>query len=461
MKYGAAVVLAAGKGTRMKSRKPKVLHKVAGRPMVEYVIKAVKAAGFSKCLVVVGYRASEVKQELGNDVEYVLQKQQLGTAHAVKQTYEALNSDILKNEDFNIMVLNGDTPFITAETLKKVNDFRIENGFTCVVVTAEMDNPTGYGRIIRSEGKELKAIVEEKDASMEEKKIKEINSGIYSFNARLLFSALEEINNDNSQREFYLTDVIKVFRDRGLAVGAYKIKNPFEIIGINNRLHLAEAEKNMRKIILNKLMLSGVTILDPESTYIDEGVEIGRDSIIYPSTFIEGDTKIGENCVIGPHTRIYNSIIENSVEIRESVILESSIGSETKVGPYAHIRPGTEIAQGVKIGDFVELKKSRIGNGSKIPHLAYVGDAHIGQKVNVGAGVIVVNYDGEKKHLTQIEDGAFVGCNTNLIAPVKVGKGAYVAAGSNITDEVPPDSLAIARCRQINKKDWKKKNRKS
>jgi len=451
----AALILAAGQGTRMKSNYPKVVHKVCGYPMVQYVIDSSLQAGVDKCIVITGFKAQEVEKQLKGPIDFVRQDEQLGTGHAVIQAHRVL-------ADFkgDVVVLNGDIPLITSHTIKEMLIRHKENSFDCCVLTAEIPDPTGYGRIVRDERGNIKRIVEEKDATKVEKHIKEINSGVYVFNAQKLFEALKALDNNNEQGEYYLTDVIEIIKNRGGIVGGFKLDDHTEIKGINNRVQLAEVSEIMRNRILQNLMLSGVTIQDPQNTYIEKEVVVGRDTVVYPGTHLEGKTSIGEDCRIGPHCRIKDSRVEDRVEITYSVVVKSLIKTDSRVGPFAYIRPDSVIGKHVKIGDFVEIKKSKVGDYTKISHLAYVGDARIGEEVNLGAGVIIVNYDGHKKHQTVIHDKAFVGCNTNLISPVNIGKGSYIAAGSTITDNVPEDSLAIARSRQVIKKGWPTKKRK-
>ncbi|MCX7711976.1 MAG: bifunctional UDP-N-acetylglucosamine diphosphorylase/glucosamine-1-phosphate N-acetyltransferase GlmU [Clostridia bacterium] len=449
MKHLTAVILAAGEGKRMKSKKSKVVHSICGKALIEWVYKAVDDAGVKDTVIVVGHRADQVKECMGERAEYVTQEKQLGTGHAVMQAEEHL-----KGKDGIVVVLCGDTPLITSDTISKAIKTHKDNKNAATVITAVLEDPSGYGRIIRDSVGNVLKIVEHRDATDKEKGVNEINSGMYCFTISDLLNALKELNNNNSQGEYYLTDTLEILIKKGLKVGAVIAEDSDEILGINDRIQLAKAGELLKKRVLNNLMMSGVTILDPNSTYIDEGVKIGMDTVIYPNTVIEGKTVIGENCTIGTNCRIVSSHIGNEVEVLNSVILESAIEDEVKIGPFAYIRPESKIGRKVKIGDFVEIKKSVIGEKTKIPHLTYVGDAEIGKNVNLGCGTIVVNYDGKKKHKTIVGDHAFVGCNSNLVSPVVVGEGAYIAAGSTITEEVPQDALAIARSRQVNKEDW-------
>jgi bifunctional UDP-N-acetylglucosamine pyrophosphorylase/glucosamine-1-phosphate N-acetyltransferase len=453
-----ALVLAAGEGKRMKSKHSKVIHKICGKPIIKWVCDAAEEAGISNIAVVVGHRADEVKECLGDKYQYAIQEKQLGTGHAVMQA-EKLLIDLCEESKGKglVFILYGDTPLVSSDTVNNVVEFHESNGFDATLVTAMLDDPSGYGRIIRDREGKVVRIVEHVDASLAERNIKEINSGMYCFYIKDLLSALRELDNNNDQGEFYLTDTIEILLKKGARVGAYKVENSQEILGINDRIQLHLVSRIIRKKINENYMREGVTIIEPDSVYIDEGVKIGIDTVIYPGTIIEGRSEIGEDCIIGPGSRIISSVIGNRVEIQNSVIIESVIEDETEIGPFAYIRPGSRVGNDVKIGDFVEIKNSSIGDKTKISHLAYIGDAIIGRNVNIGGGVITVNYDGKKKNKTVIGDNAFVGCNVNLIAPVEVKDNSYIAAGSTITDDVPEYSLAIARERQVIKEGWVKK----
>ncbi|MDN5312125.1 MAG: bifunctional UDP-N-acetylglucosamine pyrophosphorylase / glucosamine-phosphate N-acetyltransferase [Thermoanaerobacteraceae bacterium] len=449
-----AVILAAGEGTRMKSDTPKVLHKVCGMTMLGHVINAARKAGASKVTVVVGRGADEIKRAFeGQNIEFAIQTEQKGTGHALMQAKEAVRGSSL------LMVLYGDMPLVTAESIAAMVKFYRERKPAATVMTARVQDPTGYGRIIR-DGDRVTAIREEKDASPEEKAITEINSGFYCFDGALVFEALSKVKNDNRQGEYYLTDVVEIFNNEGRDVLAFEIGDPLELSGINDRGQLAYAQGIMQRRIIEHWMREGVTFINPDTCIVDVNVKIGRDTVIYPGVFLEGGTQIGEGCTVIGSSRIKDSEIGNYVEIVMSQIQESIIGDGVKIGPFANLRPGCHISEGAKIGDFVELKNAKVDTGSKVPHLSYVGDAVIGKKVNIGAGTIFVNFDGYKKHQTVVEDGAFIGCNSNLIAPVTIKSGSYVAAGSTITYEVPADSLAIARARQENKIGWAEKRKK-
>jgi bifunctional UDP-N-acetylglucosamine pyrophosphorylase/glucosamine-1-phosphate N-acetyltransferase len=445
-----AVVLAAGQGTRMKSKLYKVLHPVCGKPMVQHVVDSLKELQMDGIVVVVGHGADKVKEQLGSGVEYAMQEEQLGTAHAVMQV-----APILKGKKGTTLVLSGDEPLISSETLKALMAHHEANQAAATILTRIMDNPTGYGRIIRGEDGGVERIVEQKDATEEEQRVQEINTGTYCFDNEKLFAALEKVDNNNAQGEYYLPDVIEIFKSQGERIEASITE---EItIGVNDRVALAKAEAMMRERILTKHMKEGVTIIDPSNTYIEADVVIGRDSIIYPGTLIGAGTTIGEDCIIGPHTQLKNCRVGDRVEIKQSVLMDSRIDSDATVGPFAYIRPNSHIGEGAKVGDFVEIKNTSLGKGSKVSHLTYLGDAEVGVDVNVGCGTVTVNYDGVNKHKTVIKDHSFIGCNANLVAPVTVGEGAYVAAGSTITDDVPDGALAIARERQTNKEDYAKK----
>ncbi|NSL52886.1 bifunctional UDP-N-acetylglucosamine diphosphorylase/glucosamine-1-phosphate N-acetyltransferase GlmU [Calidifontibacillus erzurumensis] len=451
-----AIILAAGQGTRMKSKLYKVLHPVCGKPMVEHVIDHVAKLEMKRVVTIIGHGAEKVKEYLGNKCEYALQEEQLGTAHAVRQA-EAL----LGEEEGTTLVICGDTPLITPETMMALMEHHAKTKAKATILTAISNDPTGYGRVIRNENGLVEKIVEHKDANEAELKVKEINTGTYCFDNKALFQALKEVNNDNAQGEYYLPDVIEILKNKGETISAYQTDDIEETLGVNDRVALAEAE-NIMKMRINRLhMKNGVTIIDPACTYISADAMIGRDSVIYPGTMIKGKTIIGSECIIGPNSEIENCKVGDRTVIRHSAAFDSEIGNDVNIGPFAHIRPQSTLGDKVKIGNFVEIKKSVLGTGSKASHLSYIGDAEVGKDVNLGCGSITVNYDGEKKHLTIIEDHAFVGCNSNLIAPVKIGKGSYIAAGSTITDDVPEGSLSIARMRQTNKVGYmEKKNNK-
>lgn len=447
-----AIILAAGEGSRMKSKMPKVLHKILGKTMLDYVIDTARESGAAQVCVVVGHGAEEVQADAASrDVSFALQKEQKGTGHAVMMAEEFVE------EEKDMLILYGDTPLITAESLSRLAEIHKAECNGVTVVSAVLEEPAGYGRILRDSAGGFRKIVEHKDASEEERRVKEINTGIYIFNGKALRAALRKLDNSNAQGEYYLTDCLEsILRDGG-KVGVVTAADADEFFGVNSRVQLAEATKIMRERINRRHMENGVTMIDPENVYIGCGVEIGRDTVIWPGCVLEGNTVIGEDCEIGPHTRLTDMKLGHGVKIQQSTAMESEIGDGAVVGPYAYIRPNCRIGNRVKVGDFVEVKNSVIGDGTKIPHLSYVGDTDAGERINFGCGSIMVNYDGEKKHRTAIGDDVFVGCNVNLVAPVTVEKGAYIAAGSTITKDVPEDVLAVARARQQVIAGWKEK----
>ncbi len=444
-----AVILAAGQGTRMKSKLYKVLHLVCGKPMVEHVVDQITTLNIEKTVTIIGHGAELVKSHLEGKSDFALQEEQLGTAHAVMQS-----EDVLGNLEGTTLVVCGDTPLIKGETMEALVKHHEEQGAKATILTGHTESPDGYGRIIRNDSGLVERIVEHKDASEDERKVKEINTGTYCFDNKALFNTLKKVSNDNVQGEYYLPDVIEILQTEGEIVSAYQTSDFDETLGVNDRVALSQAETTMKKRINEQHMRNGVTIQDPANTYIDAGVTIGRDTVILPGTVIKGDSSIGEDSIIGPNTEVKDSTIGDRTVVKQSAAHDSSIGSDVQVGPFAHIRPDSSIGDEVKIGNFVEIKKASFGKGSKASHLSYIGDAEVGSDVNIGCGSITVNYDGKNKHLTTIEDGVFVGCNSNLVAPVKVGKGAYIAAGSTITEDVPGESLSIARARQVNKENY-------
>ncbi|MCM3497535.1 bifunctional UDP-N-acetylglucosamine diphosphorylase/glucosamine-1-phosphate N-acetyltransferase GlmU [Paenibacillus lactis] len=438
----------------MKSKLYKVLHPVCGKPMVGHVLQTVQQVNCERSVVVVGHGAEAVRTYLQDAAEYVLQEQQLGTGHAVKQA-----KDLLGGEEGSTIVICGDTPLVTSSTLENLLKLHESNNAAATVLTAHMDNPKGYGRVIRGGDDSVQRIVEQKDCSPAEDAVTEINTGTYCFDNKKLFAALEKVTNQNAQQEYYLTDCIGILKEAGETVLAYQTDDYAESIGVNDRLALSEAEGFMRERINRMHMLNGVTIIDPASTYIGADVTIGADTVLYPGTVLKGNTVIGENCVIGPNSDIEDSAIADGASVKQSVLSKAEVGARTSVGPFAYLRPGAKLGEDVKVGDFVEVKNATIDNGSKVSHLSYVGDAKVGKNVNIGCGAITVNYDGYNKSVTEIEDDAFIGSNVNLIAPVKVGKGAFVVAGSTITQSVDENDLAIARQRQENKPGYAEKIR--
>ena len=448
------IILAAGKGTRMKSAHPKVLHRVCGKAMVRHVLDAAEAAGSKRNIIVVGFGADEVRAELGDAAEVVVQAEQLGTGHAVLQT-----EPLLRDVHGTVMVLCGDTPLLTGALVKRLYEEHEKAGAKATVLTAVMPDATGYGRVIRTAAGNVEKIVEHKDATEEERAVREVNSGIYCFEKEALFSALKNVGCDNAQGEYYLPDVLSILRERGEKIWAVAADDYEETLGVNSRMHLAQAEKILRRRKNLELMENGVTLMDPDSTFVDADVVVGRDTVIYPFTWLEGGTVVGEGCTLGPSSRFTDAKIGDRVTAHFVYAHECEIESGATMGPYVHIRPDSHIARNVKIGNFVEVKNSNIGEGSKLPHLQYIGDCDMGAGVNMGCGTITVNYDGKQKFRTKIGDNAFVGCNSNLVAPVAVGDGAYVAAGSTITKDVPPDDLAVARARQKNIPNWPDKRK--
>ncbi|MFW0782626.1 bifunctional UDP-N-acetylglucosamine diphosphorylase/glucosamine-1-phosphate N-acetyltransferase GlmU [Rossellomorea marisflavi] len=444
-----AVILAAGQGTRMKSKLYKVLHQVCGKPMVEHVVDHISTLNVEKTVTVVGHGAELVKSHLEGKSDFALQAEQLGTAHAVRQS-----EDVLGNLEGTTLVVCGDTPLIKGETMEALVAHHEGLGAKATILTGHTEAPDGYGRIIRNDQGLVERIVEHKDATDEERRVKEINTGTYCFDNKALFEALTKVSNDNVQGEYYLPDVIEILKAEGEIVSAYQTGDFAETLGVNDRVALAQAEITMQGRINEFHMRNGVTIKDPKNTYIDSDITIGRDTVILPGTVLKGNTIIGEDAVVGPNTEVKDCTIGDRTVLRQSVAHDSFIGADVQVGPFAHIRPASNIGDEVKIGNFVEIKKASFGKGSKASHLSYIGDAEVGSDVNLGCGSITVNYDGKNKFLTKIEDGVFVGCNSNLVAPVTIGQGAYVAAGSTITEDVPGEALSIARARQVNKENY-------
>lgn len=436
----------------MKSKKYKVLHEVAGKSMIEHVLNNVKQSGVNQIVTIVGHGAESVKETLGNQSLYSFQEEQLGTAHAVKMAEEHL-----ANKEGTTIVVCGDTPLITSETLQALIRHHESKQAQVTVLTASTFNPQGYGRIVRNSDQALERIVEEKDASEAERLINEISSGIFAFDNQVLFEKLEQVNNDNAQGEYYLPDVVSLILNDGEKAEIYNTQNFEEIMGINDRVMLSQAEKALQKRINHFHMKNGVTIIDPDTTFIGPDVEIGIDTTIEPGVRIGGYTTIGEEVLVGQFSEINNSTICSNANIKQSVVNDSVVGENTKVGPFAQLRPGSNLGANVKVGNFVEVKKADLKDGAKVSHLSYIGDAEIGERTNVGCGSITVNYDGVNKFKTIVGKDAFIGCNTNLIAPVTVGDQSLIAAGSTITDDIPKESLALARARQVNKEGYLRK----
>ena len=451
------VILAAGKGTRMKSAKPKVLHQLAGRTLIEHALATVDHLKTASTTLVVGHGADEVQAALSArpSLQFVVQSPQLGTGHALMQAEQ-----VLKGCKGELLLLYADVPLLEPGTLQRLLEAHRNAKASMTVLTAELADPYGYGRIVRDPDGQFARIVEERDASADERAIREINSGIYALSMSSLFRHLTELATDNSQGEYYLTDLVALYRQKGLRVETVCLDTADELRGVNSRVDLAELSQIVRQRKNRLLMMGGVTLEDPASTFVDMDVTVGEDSVLGPGVRLEGRTIVGERCRIQAGSRLTNvTMSDDAVVLDYCVITDSSIGPGAQVGPMAHIRPQSVIGADARVGNFVELKKTSLGKGSKASHLTYLGDATIGEGVNIGAGTITCNYDGEKKHQTVIEDGVFIGSDSQLIAPVTVGKDAYVGAGSTITDDVPAGSLAIARGRQTNKPEWAAKRK--
>jgi len=445
------VILAAGKGTRMKSAAPKVLHAAGGLPLIEHVLRAADALRPATTVLVIGHLADRVKTALAKrpGLRFALQEPQLGTGHALLQA-----EPHLEGASGTVVLLSGDVPLLRAETLERLVRQHESAGAAATVLTARVSGPHEYGRIVR-EGGRIAAIVEHKDATPAQRAIDEINSGIYAFALEPLFDALRSIGSANAQGEYYLPDLVGIYRSQGKAVETVVLDDARQILGVNSRKELADVSAILKTTKNDALMANGVSIVDPATAYIDPDVEIGTDTTIHPNVYLEGRTRIGSNCVIHAGVRIVDSTIDDGVVIKNyCVITESHLAAGAEVGPFAHLRPHSDIGENARVGNFTELKKTSLGKGSKASHLSYLGDAVIGEKVNVGAGTITCNYDGTHKHQTVIEDGAFIGSDSQLVAPIRVGKGAYIAAGSSIVEDVPAGALGIARGKQINKPGW-------
>ena len=447
-----AVVLAAGQGTRMKSKLYKVMHPVMGKPMVGHVVDQALEADIDNIVTVTGVGAETVQDYLGAKSKYVLQEEQLGTAHAVQQA-----EPLIGDQEGTTVVICGDTPLLTREILEGLMTHHEEAGAKATVLTAYADDPFGYGRVIRLKDGSVSKIVEQKDATAEEQAVKEINTGTYCFDNQALFQALKKVGNNNVQGEFYLPDVMEILKNQNELISAFQLDNKDEALGVNDRVALAQANKRMKQRINERHMRNGVTMVDPDQTYIESDVKIGQDTLIEPSVYLKGKTVIGEDCIIGAHSIIENSTIHSGVNVKSSLIEESVMESGSNIGPNSHLRPQSVVKEQAHIGNYVEIKKATIGKNTKVGHLTYVGDATLGENINLGCGTVFVNYDGRQKHHIKVGDNSFIGCNTNLIAPVDVEANTYIAAGSTITENVPAESLAIARARQVNKEGYFKK----
>lgn len=446
-----AVILAAGMGTRMKSEIPKVLHKVNGIPMLEQVIRVVKSAGCASCVTITGYKGELVREAVEGQTEFVEQKEQLGTGHALMQAVPKL-----EGKNGYVLVICGDTPLLRSETIRQLIETCEEKQAAASVLTAIMDNPFGYGRVLRDGKGHMTGIVEQKDGTPEQLRVREINTGTYCFDIQALLQELPKLDCNNTQGEYYLTDVFEIMIREGRVVAPVVAEDEEETLGVNSRSQLAVADKVLRRRKAEELMSEGVSIIDPDHVYIQQDVTVGKDTVLYPGTILEGKTVVGCGCRIGPDTELDNVICGDDNHLNRVYAHECTIGSHNEMGPFVHLRPGTVMHDHIKVGNFVEVKNSDIGNGTKLPHLIYCGDADVGEKVNFGCGTVTVNFDGKKKYRTVVEDHAFIGCNTNLVAPVHIGKRAFTAAGSTITKDVPDEALSVARARQKNIENWVK-----
>lgn len=443
------VVLAAGKGTRMKSKLYKVLHKVCGKTMVEHVVDAAQGVNPAEIVTIVGTGAGDVEKVLADKSKFAFQEKQLGTGDAVMTAREELG-----DKDGATLVVTGDTPLFTTDTFNELFKYHAEKGNAATVLTAEAPNPFGYGRIIRDDQGNVLRIVEQKDGKPEELKVKEINTGVFCFDNKKLFEALKHVNNDNAQGEYYLTDVLEILRNSGERVGAYKMPDFSESLGVNDRIALAQATKTMQRRINEQHMRDGVSFIDPDTAYIDADVKIGNDTVIEGNVVIKGNTEIGSDCYITSGSRIVDSKIGNNVTVTSSTVEEAEMDDNTDIGPNSHLRPKAIIRKGAHIGNFVEIKKAEIGENAKVGHLTYVGDATLGKDINIGCGTIFSNYDGVKKFHTNVGDHAFIGAGSTLIAPINVADHAFIAADTTVTKDVNKYDMAIGRGRQVNKPDY-------
>ncbi|HEY0143177.1 MAG TPA: bifunctional UDP-N-acetylglucosamine diphosphorylase/glucosamine-1-phosphate N-acetyltransferase GlmU [Thermoanaerobaculia bacterium] len=451
------VILAAGLGTRMKSSQIKILHRAAGRPIIDYVLDLANDLCEQPPVMIVGYQRENVQQSVGTRARFAVQEEQLGTGHAVLQAAAVIEKELGNKR---VLILSGDVPLTRPETLRRLIEEHDRSGNALTLLSMKLSDPAMYGRIVRDQDGAVQRIVEFKDASDLEKQIDEVNAGIYIFDGAHLFENLRNLKSNNAQKEYYLTDLLAVIRNGGHRVGAMIIDDPTEALGVNSRAELAQVEAELQRRVVAKLMSEGVTFRNPNTVVIDSSVSIGPDTVVYPFVTLEGTTQIGEGCVIEPGVHLINVSVADDVHIKTGTVAEDAIiEEEATVGPYAHLRPGTKLGRNVKVGNFVETKKAVFGDNAKASHLSYIGDAEIGADVNIGAGTITCNYDGVNKHKTVLEDGVFIGSDSQLVAPVRVGKGAYVGAGSTITKDVPADALALSRTPQRNVEGWASKRR--
>ncbi len=454
------IILAAGLGTRMKSSTIKILHRAAGRPIIDYVLDLASGLCRTPPVMIVGFQRDAVQSSVGERARYAVQDQQLGTGHAVLQAATLLEAGA-GVAGKQILILSGDVPLTRPETLQRLLDEHERAGNALTLLTMKLDRPAMYGRIVRDESGAVARIVEAKDASDEQKQINEVNAGIYVFNGEHLFDNLRNLSPENAQKEYYLTDLLAVIRNAGHRVGAVVADDPVEALGVNSRGELAQVENEIQRRVVDRLMSEGVTFRNPSTVVIDSSVSIGPDTVVYPFVTLEGMTRIGEGCVIEPGVHLVNVTVGNDVHLKTGTVAEDAIiEDEAAVGPYAHLRAGSNLGKRVKVGNFVETKKAVFGEGAKASHLSYIGDAEVGANVNIGAGTITCNYDGVNKHKTVLEEGVFIGSDTQLVAPVRVGRGAYVGAGSTITKDVPAEALALSRTPQKNVEGWAARKKK-
>ena len=451
------IILAAGLGKRMKSGTIKVLHRAAGRPLIDYVVDLASQISGKPPVMVVGHQRQAVQEHVGDRARYAVQEQQLGTGHAVLQAVDLLGRDIRGKK---VLILSGDVPLTRPETLKRLLQEHQRSGSALTLLTMKLEDPALYGRIVRDNSGAVAKIVEAKDANEQQRQIREVNAGIYLFDGDNLAENLRRLSTNNAQGEYYLTDLIGMLRESGKRVGALIVDEPMEALGVNSRAELATVESEIQRRVVERLMREGVTFRNPSTVVIDSTVAIGPDSVVYPFVTLEGTTRIGTGCVVEPGVHLHNVTVGNDVHLKTGTVAEDAvIEDEATVGPYAHLRPGTQLGKQVKVGNFVETKKAVFGKGAKASHLSYIGDAEVGADANIGAGTITCNYDGVNKHKTVLEDGVFIGSDTQLVAPVRVGRGAYVGAGSTITKDVPPDSLALSRVPQKVIEGWASRRR--